>query len=198
MNATGQRRSAMAEIVELTRACGLGSDDPVLVAGADIALIDALLDAGHRDITVIDASPQALQSLREALGERHESVTLVEAEVPRFHPQRRYALWHDHGVFHALAHPDDRQRYVEVVQQALRPEGHLVLTTLASDSPQPDPAMPLPCYSVQTLTPVLGGQFELMGHALSEHLEAPGKARRLLHCRFRRHAPRWPASGSGR
>lgn len=185
--------TATAPVLDLVGACALNPDDPIIIAGgADVALVKALLDAGQRDITILDPSLESLQPLHTEFGGGESRVILLEQAAPEFVPHRRYALWHDRGVFHSLVHPDDRQHYVELLQQALRPEGHLIITTFGPGGPEHDRGVPVRCYSIETLPAELGRQFELAGHSLSKHLLPTGEARPLLHCRFRRHAPRWP------
>ncbi len=178
----------------LIRACGLHPEDPIIdVGGAESSPVLAWLAAGYRDITVLDDSVDALEALRKRLGRQTSAVTLLEARVLEFRPRRRYALWHDRGVFHCLVHPDDRQLYVEVVQQALRPEGSLVITTFGPDGPEEYGGTPVIRYSARTLQPELGSQFELAEHSLAVHRSSTGQGHQVLCCRFRRHAPRWPS-----
>ncbi len=177
----------------LVRACGLRPEDPIIdVGGAQSSPVLAWLKMGHRDITVLDDSVDALEALRERLGAQAGEVTLLESRVLEFRPRRRYALWHDRGVFHRLVHPDDRQLYVEVVQQALRPEGSLVMTTFGPEGPEQYGGAPVVRYSARTLQPELGSQFELAEHSLGTYRLTTGEGHQVLCCRFRRHAPRWP------
>ncbi len=181
----------------LVRACGLKAEDPIIdVGGALSSPVAAWLAAGFRDISIVDESLDNLQALRADLGEGAKHVDFVHAGVLEFRPHRRYALWHDHGVFHRLVHPDDRQRYVEIVQQALRPEGSLIVTTFGPEAPDEDGGAPIVRYSAQTLQPELGGQFELAEHSLGVYRPASGAGHQVLHCRFRRRAPRWSWSGA--
>jgi SAM-dependent methyltransferase len=183
----------------LIRSCGLRPEDPIIdVGGASSSPVAEWLDAGYRDITIVDESSEALEALRRRLGPRAAEVKFVQARVLDFWPHRRYALWHDRGVFHRLVHPDERQVYVEIVQQALRPEGSLVMTTFGPEGPDEYGGAPVARYSAHTLQPELGSQFELAEHSLGVHRPTPDKGQQLLHCRFRRHAPRWQAAHSVR
>ena len=51
-------------------------------------------------------------------------------------PERRYALWHDRAVFHFLTDPAEKVRYMQVMRQALGPDGALVMATFAADGPE--------------------------------------------------------------
>jgi len=192
MSATGPGESEIMKSLELIRACGLRAEDPIIdVGGAAEALVSALLSAGFNDLTVVDPSLEGLERLRERLDHADE-LTLIHQEVTHFRPHRRYALWHDRGLFHFLTHPDDRQEYIEVLQQALRPEGQLVLVTAGPEGPPGLGGVPVVRYTPQSLLAALGGQFELAEHSLGVHLTPTGESHQLLHARLRRHAPRWP------
>lgn len=55
----------------LTEATGLGFDARILdVGGGASRLVDCLLDAGYRQLTVLDISPVALKHAQDRLGER--------------------------------------------------------------------------------------------------------------------------------
>jgi len=188
------RESLAPDSSHLVRACALRPEDPIIDVGeARSSPVLAWLAAGHRDITVLDDSLDALEALRERLGRGAGAVTLIHAKVLDFRPHRRYALWHDRGVFHHLVHPDDRQLYVEVVQQALRPEGSLVVTTFGPEGPEEFRGAPVVRYNARTLQPEFGSQFELEEHSLGMYRLTSGEGHQVLSCRFRRHAPRWPA-----
>ncbi len=190
-----EHQSIAAESSHLIEACGLHPDDPIIDVGdARSSPALAWLAAGYKDITVLDDSLDALEALRQRLGGETRRVILLQARVLEFRPQRRYALWHDRGIFHQLVHPDDRQIYVEVVQQALRPEGNLVITASGPEGPEEDAGIPVVRYSARTLPPELGSQFELAEHSLGLHRLTTGEGHQVLSCRFRRHAPRWPPS----
>jgi len=173
--------------LQLVRACGLRPDEPIIdVSGADSFMADALLAAGYRDLTILDRSAKALSALRDRAGDLAAHLTLVAAEVTHFHPPRRYALWHDNGEFHLLAYPEERQRYVEVLQEALKPEGHAVISTYGPEAPHEGRGK---CYSELTLPAELGRQFELIQYAVQAYQTPLGERQQYLHCHFCRHAP---------
>jgi len=181
----------------LVSACGLQPDDPIIdVGGASSSPVAAWVSAGYRDISVLDEDLEALEALHKRLGEKAQSVTFLQMPVLQFRPHRRYALWHDRGVFHRLVHPDDRQAYVEIVQQALRPEGSLVITTFGPEGPDRYDGAPVVRYSARTLPAELGSQFELAEHSLAVHRLGSSGGQQLLRCRFRRHAPQWPSAAA--
>jgi hypothetical protein len=180
--------------LELIRACGLRADDPLIdVSGGSPLLICSLLDAGFRNLTVMNASFEVLEALREGGLKGDARVTLIAGDVPGFHCAHRYALWHDRGVFHLLRHAEERRQYIESAQEALRPEGYLVIATAGPQGPLQCGGLPVRRYEVTTLAEEFGGQFELAEHSLATHHAGDGELHQYLHCRFRRHAPRLPS-----
>jgi hypothetical protein len=183
--------SPTATSLALIRACRLSLDDPIIAVGdVDAQLIAALRRGGYQDVTVLDPSLERLEGLRAVLGDLERELLLIEADVLTFRARRRYALWHDRAFFHRLTHADDRQRYVEVLQYALRPEGHLIINAFGPEGPEDDRGVPAERYSASRLAAELGAQFELAEQGLVLHREARGPGQQLLHCRFWRHAPR--------
>jgi hypothetical protein len=194
MRAAGWRDTQAAKSLELISACALRADDPIIeVSGGSPLLIRSLLDAGFRDITVINAPYEVREELRGHPADDRVRLALIACDVIGFHPARRYALWHDRGVFHLLRYPEERRQYVELVQEALRPEGHLVIATFGPDGPREYRGFQVSGYAAATLAAELGEQFELVEHALEKHQAATGELHQYLHCRFRRHAPRQPS-----
>lgn len=188
---SGWQDSQALKSLELIRACGLRADDPILdVSGGSPLLICSLLDAGFEDLTVMNASYDLLEALREHPGSGAARVRLMARDVIGFHPARRYALWHDRGVFHLLGHAEERRQYVESAQEALRPEGYLIIATSGPEGPQECGGLPVRRYAAAALEEELGGQFELAEHALALHHAGTGELHQYLHCRFRRRLPR--------
>ena len=179
------------ESLQLIHACALKPEDPIIdVSGGAPVLIEALLDAGFTDLTVINGTPEALDTLARRLGDRADRVAILREDLLGFHPHRRYALWHDRGTFHLLTHAEERQQYIESLEEALRPEGHLVITTFGPDGPQHYGGRPVRRYSARVLAEELGGHFELAEHSLEMHPTPVGQIQQYLHCRLRRRAPR--------
>lgn len=106
------------------------------VGGGASVLVDDLLDAGYQTITVVDISAAALDVTQKRLGPRGDAVTWLEADITQATlPPNTYDLWHDRAVFHFLTSPADRVRYVQTVRRTVRPGGHVIIATFASDGP---------------------------------------------------------------
>lgn len=54
-------------------------------------------------------------------------------DLLRWVPRRRYAVWHDRGLFHFLTGPAERRRYLELLDAAVVPGGAVVIGVFAED-----------------------------------------------------------------
>ena len=125
-----------ATSLELIRRAGDGPGDPIVdVGGGASRLAGAALDAGFRDVTVLDLSARALADARARLGGAAARVSWVAGDVRTWVPPRRYAVWHDRAVLHFLTGEADRRRYAATLAAALRAGGHAVVAAFAPDGP---------------------------------------------------------------
>ena len=172
------------------RELNLPSDARIIdVGGGASTLVDDLLDAGYRSITVLDISEHALSSVQARLGARAHLVTWLEGDVTstdlRTH---HYDLWHDRAVFHFLTAPEERRRYREALLRALKPGGHLIIATFAPDAPPTCSGLPVERYSPEKLQIALGGEFELERTHKEVHVTPGGVRQAYLYCQFYRAA----------
>lgn len=171
----------------LIDACALGPDAAILdVGGGASNLVDHLLAAGHRDVTVLDLAAAALARTRARLGPAAADVTWIEADVTRYTFSRAYDLWHDRAVLHFLIEADDRARYRRAVEQALRPGGWLVIGTFAPDGPERCSGLPVMRYGPESLQQLLGPLFRLEECRRVAHHTPTGAEQRFVFCRLQR------------
>jgi SAM-dependent methyltransferase len=142
-------------------------------AGAS-TLADSLLGSGWSDVTVLDVSPAALALVRDRLGQRQESVSVVVADVLAWQPERTYDAWHDRAVFHFLVRPDQREQYVDTASRAVRPGGILILATFAADGPTQCSGLPTSRYDADALATAFAPRFRLEHSEREEHVTPSG------------------------
>ncbi|HYE76705.1 MAG TPA: class I SAM-dependent methyltransferase [bacterium] len=175
--------------LDLIARCALPPEAPIVDVGAGASrLVDALLNAGHRDLTVLDISAEALARSRERLGERAQAVQWVVADITRWEPERQYACWHDRAAFHFLTDPADRAAYVGRLSRALAPGGHAIIGTFAPEGPEQCSGLPVVRYSAVDLGELLGSDFELVEHRTQDHETPWGTVQRFQMSRFERTA----------
>src|SRR5210317_987335 len=74
---------------------GLKKSAPIIdVGGGDSLLVDALLELGFSNLSVLDISAKALERAKERLGPLANKVEWIESDVLDFNPTVKYSLWH--------------------------------------------------------------------------------------------------------
>ena len=179
-----QTRPAIS--LELVANAGIAKSDAVIdVGGGASTLVDHLLELGFDNVTVLDLAGAALRAAQERLGDRASSVRWQEANVLLRDPGGPYALWHDRAVFHFLTDPEDRHRYAEVLQRAVRPGGTVVIATFAPDGPERCSGLPVQRWDSEALDAELGDAFTLVDSRRESHQTPAGKEQRFCYSVFR-------------
>jgi len=130
--------------LELIAEAGLSPDDPVIdVGGGASVLVDALLEGGFTDVSVLDISHAAIAASQTRLGARSSRVHWICADVTVWRPERTYRLWHDRAVFHFLTEPADQERYADTAAAAIAAGGWLALATFAPEGPTTCSGLPV-------------------------------------------------------
>jgi ubiquinone/menaquinone biosynthesis C-methylase UbiE len=177
-------------LISLTwiEALGLGLDAPIIdVGGGASTLVDDLLDAGYKSITILDISENALSSVRTRLGEKAEQVSWLNGDITSVElPAQRYELWHDRAVFHFLVEPDQQRQYRDNLLRALKPDGHVIIGTFAPEAPPKCSGLPVQRYDHEKLEETLGEEFKLQRHHKELHVTPGGVEQMYLYCHFRR------------
>lgn len=170
--------------------CQLDVSDPVIdVGGGASVLVDRLLARGFSSVAVLDISATALTASRQRLGAAAERVEWIEADITRFAPQRRFALWHDRAVFHFLTDPDDRRRYVAALKTALRPGGYVIIAPFAVGGPERCSGLPIVQYDAGKIRAELGPEFRLMEEQAERHQTPAARVQAFSYFRLQRVTP---------
>jgi hypothetical protein len=120
---------------------------------------------------VLDVSGAALEVAQSRLGDA--PVRWLQQDLLTWEPDRRYELWHDRALFHFFVDPADRDRYLELIRTALRPNGYVILATFASDGPPQCSGLPVTRWSADELGTFLGEDFEMLERRREDH-QTPG------------------------
>ncbi len=122
---------ALIEQIGLDRSASI-----IDVGGGESTLARNLIARGYRNITVVDISHRAIERAKKILGSASPRVTWLVADITKADlPQQSYDLWHDRAVFHFLTEPDQRTAYVAKVLHAVKPGGHLIVSTFGPEGP---------------------------------------------------------------
>lgn len=173
-----------ASSLRLIQDTGAGLDARIIdVGGGASVLVDDLLDAGYRHLTVLDLSESALAEARKRLGGRASQVSWLASDITQASlPANAYDVWHDRAVFHFLTDPADRARYVQQVLHAVKPGGHVIVATFGPGGPLQCSGLDVVRYSPDTLHAEFGAPFRLLRHEAEVHHTPTGKEQEFVYC----------------
>ncbi len=172
--------------LELIASTGVGHADKIIdVGGGASVLVDKLLCQGFQDLTVLDVSSKALDYAKERLGSEAEAVKWIEADVTKFELPEKYDLWHDRAVFHFLTEENDRKKYVQNMEEALNPGGHVIIVAFSIDGPLKCSGLNVERYSPEKMKNELGDSFELVKATDEGHMTPGGKEQKYTYCYFK-------------
>jgi SAM-dependent methyltransferase len=142
------------------------------VGGGASRLVDHLLEAGFRDLTVVDLSQEALNAAYHRVGEA--PVTWVVSDVRDWQPDRTFDIWHDRAAYHFLTDEADQQAYWQLVRDSVPHGGHVIVATFAEDGPEQCSGLPITRYSEQALAQAMGEGFTTLDTRREEHVTPTG------------------------
>jgi ubiquinone/menaquinone biosynthesis C-methylase UbiE len=156
--------------LKLIEAAGASHNSAIIdVGGGASRLVDALIDLGYQNVTVLDLSEAALTMAKTRVGDKSQSVHWSVADVTAWQPSAKYCVWHDRAAFHFLTDDCDRTAYVARLKEALRPGGTAIIGSFSLDGPEKCSGLPVQRYDAVSLGQILGPSFSLVETLNHEH-----------------------------
>jgi SAM-dependent methyltransferase len=153
------------------------------VGGGTSSLIDDLLQRGYSEVTVLDISAAAIAVAQSRLGEASRKVSWLCADITDIEfAAGSFCLWHDRAVFHFLTEPDARLRYVRNVAKAVKPGGHVIVSTFGSQGPIKCSGLDVMRYSAVELHREFGSRFRLVETSEEAHPTPFGTTQHFVYC----------------
>jgi SAM-dependent methyltransferase len=170
--------------LELIKKAEPRRDAPIIdIGGGASTLVDGLLDAGYRDVTVLDIAPTALSIAQRRLGDRANLVHWLATDILTANlPHARYMVWHDRAVFHFLTDENDRKRYDEQTLHAVEPGGHVIVASFAPEGPERCSGLDVVRYSPESMHAQFGSAFTLVESVKEEHHTPGGRTQAFVYC----------------
>ena len=171
--------------LKLIAATGVGVHGNIIdIGGGTSKLAGILLDQGYRRLTVLDISGSSIEKAKLQLGEKSKQIRWIEADVTQFDFTERFDIWHDRAVFHFLTDPVDRRKYVDSLNQALKPGGHLIISTFGLKGPPKCSGVNVVRYSAETLHNEFGSTFVMIESYDEVHNTPSNVQQNFVYCRF--------------
>ncbi|HBU01311.1 MAG TPA: SAM-dependent methyltransferase [Acidimicrobiaceae bacterium] len=144
------------------------SDSVIDIGGGASSLAEFLAIRGFTDVTVLDASDEALRTAQDRWSASAD-VTWIVDDLLLWQPDRTWKYWHDRAVFHFLTDPSDRETYRELLRQAVKIGGVVAIATFAEDGPTMCSGLTVARYNVEQLEAELGSSFGLIASGRYVH-----------------------------
>ena len=173
--------------IEMIKATGVDVSARIIdIGGGASTLVDCMLEAGYQSLTVLDIAQAAIEQAKSRLGERADKVAWLEQDITTFSPDETYDVWHDRAVFHFLTDQLDRSSYVRIMSRALKSGAHAIIATFDLDGPEKCSGLDVVRYSPETISAVLGDNFELVETSTEVHVTPHAAIQKFVYCRYKR------------
>ncbi|MGA9883321.1 MAG: class I SAM-dependent methyltransferase [Candidatus Acidiferrales bacterium] len=170
--------------MELIERVASGRAAPIIdVGGGESTLVDDLLARGYERVTVLDISQTAIEASKKRLGAAAGRVKWVAADATLAGFERgAYEVWHDRAVFHFLTTAEQRIAYVKNVACAVRPGGHVIVSTFGPEGPAKCSGLDVVRYDAEQLHGEFGAHFRPVESREELHATPAGKLQQFLYC----------------
>ena len=153
------------------------------VGGGESTLVGDLLAHGYKDVTVLDVSQTAIHVSRKRLRKASKRVKWLVADITKAElAPCTYDVWHDRAVFHFLTDISERTAYVRQVAHAVKPGGHVIVSTFGAAGPTKCSGLDVVRYDVESLHNEFGVHFNLLDHSEELHRTPFGAVQQFLYC----------------
>jgi len=173
--------------LELIKEFKLPNDAKIIdVGGGDSHLTDVLLDAGFKNINILDISERSLEKLKIRLGEKGKSLNYIASDVTQFNPTEKYDLWHDRATFHFLTNLGDVETYLKIASNSLVAGGFLIISTFSKSGPESCSGLKITQYSQDDLKNLFGKYFQNIKCFEDTHKTPWGSDQNFVYCGFKK------------
>ena len=167
----------------IVRAADARSASIIDIGGGESTLVDDLLAWGYENITVLDVSQTAIEVTKKRLGLAAEKIHWLVADITEEELEPgAYDVWHDRAVFHFLTASEQRVAYVRNVAHAVRPGGHVIVSTFGPEGPTKCSGLDVIRYDAESLHDQFGVRFRLVESSKELHRTPFGTTQQFLFC----------------
>ncbi len=167
----------------IERAAASRSANIVDIGGGESTLVDDLLLRGYKNLTVLDVSQTAIEVTKRRMGPAADQVRWLVGDILEIGLEpRAYDLWHDRAVFHFLTTQKERIAYVRQVARAVKPGGHVIVSTFGPEGPTKCSGLEVMRYDADSLHDEFGGSFRLVESSKELHQTPSGRTQQFLYC----------------
>jgi len=153
------------------------------IGAGESTFVDDLLRRDYSNLTVLDVSQTAIDVTKKRLGAAAQRVRWLVGDILEIDlAPKSYDLWHDRAVFHFLTDEEKRAAYVRQVAGAVKPGGHVIVSTFGPEGPAKCSGLDVMRYDADSLHGEFGARFRLVESSKELHQTPRGKTQQFLYC----------------
>jgi len=156
------------------------------VGAGESHFIDVLLERGYQNLWVLDISEKAIENLKKRLDDKAARVHFVVSDVTEFVPPVAFDFWHDRAAFHFLTTDDKIGQYVNLVEDAIKKDGYLILGTFSEQGPKKCSGLEIKQYSEASMSARFEVNFERIKCIEEDHTTPFNTVQNFVFCSFQR------------
>ena len=126
-------------------------------------LIDNLLADGFSNIIANDLSEEALESLKNRVGENDKVKFIVDdlLNPSKLNKLENIDLWNDRAVLHFFLKEEEIKAYFNLLKKVMKANGFVIISVFAKNGAEKCCGLSVKRYDVEMLENELGTEFEL-------------------------------------
>lgn len=156
------------------------------IGGGDSYFIDALLDLGYTNLTLLDISAKAIERSKNRLGAKAAGVSFIVSDVLEFKPNVAFDFWHDRASFHFLTETNQIAEYATIVASAVAKGGNMVIGTFSLNGPIKCSGLDITQYDETKLKAVFEKDFNLIESFTEDHKTPFNTTQNFIFCNFKK------------
>ncbi len=156
------------------------------IGGGDSFLSDNLLSLGYSNVSVLDIAESALNRAKLRHAENADAITWIVSDITEFKPKTSYDVWHDRAAFHFLTSEEEIQKYLKVMQSAIKLNGFLILGTFSENGPTKCSGIEIKQYSKEQLKAIIPKSFKFIEGKNVDHPTPSGGLQNFTFCKFQK------------
>lgn len=156
------------------------------VGGGDSYFVDTLLDKGYKNVSVLDISQNALEKVKQRLGEKSALVNWIVSDITAFEPKVKFDFWHDRAAFHFLTSEEKINKYVSIAENAISERGVLILGTFSENGPKKCSGLSIQQYNESSMSARFEEKFDRIKCITEDHTTPFNTVQNFLFCSFQK------------
>ena len=156
------------------------------IGGGDSYLIDNLLELGYTNLFLLDISANAIERIKNRLGEKAKNVTFIVSDILDFRPETTFDIWHDRASFHFLTSQRDIATYYKLVSNSVASNGFLFIGTFSENGPLKCSGLEITQYSEAKFETIFGSDFDKIKCFEENHQTPFDTTQNFIFCTYKK------------